>query len=397
MKPIRVVLTALAIGIVTSSVASDEHPFPEASFPVQIESEGTETAVHTWASYLADYFYNTQGGLQTGDSFMGLFDFGAEIDLEQLLGWKGSTFVISAIGGHGSDFSGRFSGDLGVVSNLYTDTNFNIYHLYFQQALGGGDSFLRIGQFAIDDDFMGSEVASLFLSSPFGPFNTQSANMPGPIFPLTAPGLLYHHAPTEDWYWTTGIFLGNAGNAGPRNRGFEWLWGGSSGLSIFSEAGVHYNSDGGVLKAGGYWYTGEVTNFANGTAEEGVGAFYAIVDHPIIPDSDHSPSLHAFVRGTVAGNEDRVTATSQVDGGLVSGNLFLPEDALGIAVSHTTFGDSYLAANPGMTSGETIVEATYRILVQENFAIQPDIQYVINPHNSGRDAVVVGVRGEVSF
>jgi len=382
---------------IAEPLGSSPHIFPEVSRPAQIIPQGTKTPVHFWASYLTDYFYNTQGGLQTGDSFMGLFDFGAEFDLYQILGWEGAAFVISAIGGHGSDFSARYVGDFGVVSNLYTDTNFNIYHLYFQQSLDGGESFFRIGQFAIDDDFMLSDTASLFLSSPIGPFNTQSGNMPAPIFPLAAPGLLLKYSPTDAWYWMTGVYLGNAGAAGPRNRGFEWAWGGPSGWSIFSEVGYSYDEDGGVLKAGGYWHTGDVTNFANGATENGIGAFYAIVDHPLIGGGENTPSLHAFARGSIAGKEDRVTVTSQVDGGLVSRNLFLPEDALGVSVSHTAFGDAFLQANPGSTSGETVVEATYRIQVNEHFAIQPDVQYIINPQGSGRDAVAVGIRGEIGF
>ncbi len=379
----------------TVPVQSEDQDFPETSSPVKLIPEETNTSVHTWANYLFDYFYNTQGGLHTGDSAMGLFDFGAEINLEDALGWEGATFVISVIGGHGSDLSARYVGDFGIVSNLYTDTNSNIYHLYFQQEVGTGDSFFRIGQFAIDDDFMVSDASSLFISSPLAPFNTQSGNMPGPIFPLTAPGALYHYAPSSDWYWTTGVYVGNTESAGPRNRGFEWIWGGSAGWSIFSEAGYVYAEDGGIARVGGYWHTGDVTNFADGATENRIGSFYAILDHPLIAGSKNAPSLNAFVRGSIAGEKNRVTATSQVDAGLVSRELFLPEDAAGISVSHTAFGDAYLLANPGMTSGETVVEATYQIQVNENFVIQPDVQYVVNPHGSGRDAFVVGVRGEI--
>ncbi|MEM7601553.1 MAG: carbohydrate porin [Verrucomicrobiota bacterium] len=361
-----------------------------------IQFEESDAAVSPYLTYLFDYFYNTSGGLQTGDAAMGLFDIGAEFDLESLFGWDGATFVVSAFGGHGSDYSANFVGDLGVVSNLYTDTNFNIFHLYLEQALGDGDSFFRIGQFAIDDDFMGSETASLFIASPFGPFNTQSANMPGPIFPLAAPGALYNYSPDGDWYFRTGVFTGDSGPGGPKDRGFEWNFGGPSGFIVFSELGLEYR-EASTVKFGGYWHSGDFTEFATGNTVDGLGAIYGVIDHRLISGAGDSLSLDAFLRGSLSGDEDRVTATSQVDAGLVLSNVLVHEDALGVAVSHTTFGDDYLNATPGVTSSETFIEATYRIGLTENFAVQPDVQYVLDPHFSGRDSVSVGIRGEISF
>lgn len=370
--------------------------FESLSSAKSVEFDETPPAISPYATYLFDYFHNTSGGIQTGGAAMGLFDVGAEFDLDTLFGWDGATFVISAFGGHGSDFSANFTGDLGAISNLYTDTNFNIFHLYFEQALGAGESVLRFGQFAIDDDFMGSEPGSLFIGSPFGPFNTQSANMPGPIFPLAAPGALFRYSPTADWYFQTAVFAGDAGPGGPGDRGFDWRFGGPSGFTVFSEAGVQYQENS-VAKIGGYWHSGDFDQFSTGNAVDGLGAIYGIIDHRIIDGGDSGSSLDGFVRGSISGNEDRVVATSQADAGLVSSNLFLEDDALGLAVSHTTFGADYLTATPGVTGSETFIEATYRIQLSENFAIQPDIQYVLDPHESGRDVLAVGIRGEISF
>ncbi|MDF1823709.1 MAG: carbohydrate porin [Verrucomicrobiales bacterium] len=363
----------------------------------EVEFETPPSAITPYFTYAFDYFHNARGGIQNGGSAMGLFDVGAELNLADLFGWKGSTFVVSAFGGHGSDFSGNFTGDLGVVSNIYTDTNFNIFHLYLELSLGSGESFVRVGQFGIDDDFMSSETASLFLASPFGPFNTQSANMAGPIFPLSAPGAIYNLSPNGNWYLKTGIYAGDAGAGGPRDRGFEWNFGGPSGFTLFSEAGAGYGDGAGTLKFGGYWHSGEFYEYATDTAVDGLGAIYGIMDHCFIDGDGTTVSLDGFIRGSLSGGKDRVTATTQIDAGLVMSDLFAPSDALGVAVSHTTFGDDYLDATPGVTGAETIIEATYRIQVNDHFAIQPDLQYIVSPHFSGRNAAAVGIRGELSF
>ena len=92
-----------------------------------------------------------------------------------------------------------------------------------------------------------------------------------------------------------------------------------------------------------------------------------------------------------------MTVRSQVDGGLVYRDVFLADDAIGITISHTDFGDEYLAVNRGKTTSETVTEVTYRVQINEHFTIQPDVQYIVNSHNAGRNSVVAGVRAEISF
>lgn len=363
---------------------------------VVIETERPGPVV-PYISYLYDYFHNVSGGFQAGGAGMGLVDMGFEADLEALFGWDRTIFVMTAFAGHGSDFTANYVGDLGVVSNIYTDTNFNLYNIYLQKGFGPGDSYFKVGQIAADDEFMGSETAGLFINSAFAPFNTQSANTASPIFPLAAPGGVVHFHPNEDWFCQVGLYVGDAGPGGPTGRGFEWRWGGAAGVVVFAEGGVVWNEAGGIVKVGGYHHTGDYEQFATGNTVEGLDAAWVIVDQPIIDGGDGGLSLSAFARGSIAPDEDRSVATSQVDGGLALSNFLLPEAVFGIGLTHTTFGDDYLAATPGVTSSETVVEATYQIPITDCFTIQPDVQWILDPHESGRDAVAVGIRGEISF
>jgi len=41
--------------------------------------------------YTAEVWGNTTGGLKRGAVYTGLLDFGAELDLEKLIGWKGAS------------------------------------------------------------------------------------------------------------------------------------------------------------------------------------------------------------------------------------------------------------------------------------------------------------------
>jgi porin len=44
-----------------------------------------------FGSYTAEVWGNTTGGLRTGSVYTGLLDFGAEVDLEKLAGWRGGS------------------------------------------------------------------------------------------------------------------------------------------------------------------------------------------------------------------------------------------------------------------------------------------------------------------
>lgn len=356
-----------------------------------------DPAVVPYVAYTFDYFHNVSGGIQTGGAGMGLLDVGFEADLEKLVGLGGASFFVSAFAGHGSDFSANYAGDFGVASNIYHGDDFNFYNIYLRQALGGHGSYLKVGQIAADDDFMGVDAAGYLINSVFGPFNTQSGNMGAPIFPFAAPGAVLHYAPVENWSLTLGIYAGASECGEPDNRGFDWRWGGGAGQAVFAETGFVYNDAGGVFKLGGFYHTGEFEDFSSEDIVDGLGAVYFMVNHPIINGGENGPGVTVFLRGSVVTKEDRAVATGYIDAGLSVDDLVRTGDAFAFGVSHTVFGDAYLKANPGVTDTETVIEATYRFPLTDYLSVQPDIQYVFNAHDADRDAFLLGVRATLEF
>jgi len=326
-----------------------------------------EPAIRPYATGTVDYFSVLDGGLRSGDSVMGLLEIGVEADL----GWKDTTLTLSAFSGHGTDFTARFAGDAGVVSNIYSPYDFNIFHIALQKNFG--ESFLKLGQIAVDDDFMGSDAAGLFINSTFGPLNTQSLNTAAPIFPLAAPGIVYHHAANDDFTFTFGAYAGDLGGDDLNDRGFDWRLGGSAGYAFFAEGAWQASQDT-TAKLGGYYHSGD-----------DLGAVYGIIDHSL------TDNISAFARASVVTEKDRATASTYFDGGIVF------HETLGLGVSHTDFADDYLATTPGVSSSETIIELTYLIALNDHFTLQPDVQYILNAHEANRDTLVAGLRGQFNF
>ena len=69
------------------------------------------------------------------------------------------------------------------------------------------------------------------------------------------------------------------------------------------------------------------------------------------------------------------------------------DDQLGFAIARAGIGDDARRLQ-GLPDAETTLEATYRFTASPNFALQPDLQYVIHPAAAPglRDALVVGLR-----
>ncbi|MFT5906835.1 MAG: porin [Cryomorphaceae bacterium] len=381
-------LGASAISATAKDVAQTE--LLEASMPKK------ESGITPYATLMGEVYTNHSGGISNGSAFAGLLDVGVEIDLEKLAGWKGASIFANAFYFEGDDITGKRIGDFNAATNLYTDTSFNIYNIFFQQSFGNGDSFFKLGQIALDDDFMVSESALLFINAGFGPLPVQSGNTAAPIYALAAPGGVIHYDIAGPGFVQAGVYVGDSGTAESGNQGFDWNTGNAAGWMIMAEAGFTYGeNDGSVVKVGGYYHTGEYERFADGEIESGLYSMYAIIDHQLIA-AEGCASLNVFFRGGFAPQDDIAVVSGYVEGGLVGRNVFKEDDALGFSASWTDLSDDFRLVEGG-SSSETVLELTYQLPVNDWLTIQPDIQYIINPQGGDDDAFVSGLRAEISF
>ena len=78
-----------------------------------------------------------------------------------------------------------------------------------------------------------------------------------------------------------------------------------------------------------------------------------------------------------------------------------PKDVLGLGALYTRFSADFVQANrvagTAVTSQETIVELTYQAVIAPFLTLQPDLQLVFDANQTGRNAVVFGVRLVATF
>ena len=370
-----------------------------------------------------------------------------DLNLETLVGWAGATIHANAWQIHGRGLSGNNTKNLLTISNIEADRGTLLSDLYLDQTAFDGVVSLRVGQQAVDDEFIVSKTAALFVNSTFGYPALPSAAQPsgGPDYPFATPGVRLKLAPTDQLTILAGAFNGDPAGPGagdpqlrnPSGTAFRT----SDGVLGFLEAqyAVNQSKDAAGLpatyKLGAWFDTERVADLrvdrnglsladsrSDGVARkhDGDWSLYAIADQMVWRKpgtDDQGLTLFARLMGAPA---DRSLMDLYADGGFSFKGPFegRDDDQAGLAIGYGRISDdaSRFDADlrrtmPGrpIRDQESIIELTYTAQVTPWWQLQPDLQYVVHPGghvplpddpSQGRaigNATVVGLRTTITF
>lgn len=409
----RAILTTAALGLLFCSA--------RAQSPADFES--TEPAIQPSLTATGEFWHNASGGLATGSRWNSLVDLSLEVDVAALGGPAGAALVAQLFwieNQHATADFTSLTGTANPVSGIHATDSWRVFNLFYRQAWGDNRYVLKLGQLALDDDFMGSEFASLFALSALGAMPSQVATphcgrLGGggafPVYAVAAPGAFFCIHPTEDFAFQLGIYHGGPGRDDRANHGFEWADGSGQGAVVFYEGAYRFLFAGkrSTLRLGGGVHTGRFDNFAAlATAADlaevhGLHTFYMVHDVVLAERDEEGPLLGAFWRAGVCPQQDRSVVHRYVDAGL---NWFAPlpgrkDDIAGVALSYTEYGDGFRRVDPARASAETALELTYRAQVTTHLALQAVAQRHFDPladvSGRRRAATVFGLRAELAF
>jgi len=366
---------------------------------------------------------NATGGTKHGVDYDGLTQMVLQMDTQRAFGLYGGTFNVSGLQIHGRNESADYLSTLQTSSGIEADRATRLWELWYQQKFFEESRLdIKAGQQSLDQEFMVSQNALLFVNTMFGWPMVPSADMPGggPAYPLSALGVRFRARPIDPLTFLVGVFNGSPTSnqpddpqkVNPSGTSFPL----NGGALVIAEMQYSYPALGTMVYSEkseplarvyklGFWYDSE--SFAdqqfdntglslanpistgNPAEHRGNYAFYAVADQMIwrdINDPDGDRSISVFVRAMGSPLEDRNLVDFSLNAGLNFREPFINrgDDSCGLAMGFTKVGDhaTGLDSDTGgipVRSTETFIEGTYQYQLTPWCQIQPDIQYIFNP------------------
>jgi porin len=383
---------------------------------------------------------NITGGAKRGFEYDGLTQMVLQVDTQRAFGLHGGTFNVSGLQLHGRNLSTDNLYTLQTASGIESDRSTRLWELWYQQKFLDEDRLdIKVGQQSLDQEFMVSQNALVFVNTMFGWPMVPSADLPGggPAYPLSAPGVRVRAHPTDSLTVLVGAFNGSPVNnmtGDPQQRNQSGLtFPVDGGLLAVAEVQYQYPSLGTMVYADdssamsgtyrlGVWYDTESfadQRFSNVTHRGDMG-IYAVVDEMLWhseEDPDHALSVFCRAMGTPQSDRNLIDFSLNVGTTLHDPIPHRDDDTLGIGLGYAHVSGSAADADRDtratigafypIRTDETFVEVTYQYQLFPWCQIQPDFQYVFNP-GAGilnpnaptqriGDEAVLGVRFNIIF
>lgn len=370
-----------------------------------------ERGISLEATYTGEYWKNKKGGLQKNDTYLGNIDLNITLDTKKANLWSDGTFFVYFLDNHGGKkLTESITGDLQTISNIEAPRSTRLYQFWYEHTFRGGLVSVLLGIHDYNSDFAVTEYGGLFINSSFGISPDISSSARPSIFPLAAPAVRVKWNPTENFEWLLGVYDGNPGDPEIDEHYPRSTLDSGQGTFIASEWIYHTIWDEkqsqlpGSYKLGFWTNTGEFNDITETNTSgspivrnHNIGG-YIIIDHMLYREKKEQ-GAGMFIQ--IGGNMSSVNEVDFYIGGGLNYRGLIPtrdQDIFGIAVAYASISDD-LTDNISRTKGETTLELTYQIPLNENVTIQPDIQFVFNPGASRttNNTVTTGLRFELSF
>lgn len=362
---------------------------------------------------------NVSGGIRRGAAYDGLTQMSLDLDTAKAFGWSGGAFHVSALQIHGRNLSTDNLGVMQMASGIEAARATRLWELWYQQTFLGGRADVKIGQQSLDNEFMVSQGAMLFVNTVMGWAALPGADLygGGPAYPLSSLGVRLRMRPTRALTVLAGVFDDNPPGGpfadDPQSRDASGTaFGLRTGALFIAEMQYRINQDKGSTGLPGtyklgFWYDtapfpdqrfdSAGVSLADPTSS-GVAAMhwhnysiYAVADQVLWRAGQQSKrTVSAFLR-VMGAPYDRNLISFSVNGGMTLTDP-LPardNDTFGIGFGVAKFSSraaaldrdmAFFSGMPPLVRGnETFLEVTYQTQVTPWWQLQPDFQYFFNP------------------
>lgn len=361
-------------------------------------------------SYTAQFMGNPSGGKSQGFTYAGTLQDLVSWDLHKFLGIPGLSFNIEASYASGRNLSEEYIGNAFTVQTAFNGTgNVNLQQMYLWQQFFDGALTIALGRLAPANTFATLPVLNNYINGGITPF-PGSLNTNDSIFTASPPGVewaaqaIYNVTPTIQV--AAGIYNTNPFAAVGTDNGTNFAFQqGNTGVLAIAQVSYLYNqAQGDIGLPGEYTLGGSYDNntFSSlnnpAVADRGSYSIYALFQQMVYRNGKPGSRKGLTVWGEAAiSPRPSVSSIPYFLGGGLSYQGVIPsreEDVASLGVIYGSFS-GYIPH----TSGETAIEANYRIAVTPWLSIMPDVQYIVKPSGNSniQNAVVLGAQLEVTF
>jgi porin len=410
-------VTAVALVVLISAHATE---------PPLVREKTQASKLTPFLDTTAEVWSNLRGGNGKGTRWNTLVNGGLSADLGSVGGPRNAEILVQFVWVRNQDNDENidaFSGAANPASANVAGNATRVLNLYYKQTWENETYALKVGQIAVDDDFMLCAAADVFSNASFGTIpalasTPLAAKLDGhpafAAFPVAGPGVHFSARLDEQLSVQAGVYHGGPGPDEPGNHGFDWDRLSSAGIATFVETAwsskiARAQS---VLKIGASYHSGTFDNFRrinNGEAEateRGLYGFYLCQNIVFTFTTTAEPRLSAFWHLGISPQEDRTVVRTYADAGLAWRGAFAARanDTFGMAILWSEFGKEYRRhyGTNSLATSESVLEMAYDLELTANWHAKMDLQFVRTPSDASgqgqhRTATVFGIGTTVSF
>lgn len=356
------------------------------------------------AVYTGEMWRNVSGGVRQAGTYLDNIDVIATLDAERAWGWAGTTLLVSGLHNNRPTLSDRIVGDIQTLSNIDTDGATRLYEAWAERSFDTGA--IKLGLIDLNSELDVNETGLLFINSSHGigpDFSQVGENGPS-VFPITGLGTVMRWDYSQSVQVRLAAFESTVGDPTHPRRTTVDLEGDEGALLVAELTLRPSDTSHSIL---GVWrHTGRSTDFTDEEVlqrTESLGV-YALTERILMERGESA--LTGFLRVGFA-DSDVHQISRYMGAGLVWSGPMLTgpgsAEQLGLAIANVTNGAAFRHAQADLGLAyerhETAIELTYRVQPLSWLALQPDLQYIINPGTDPTldNAWVVGLRFELSW
>jgi porin len=334
------------------------------------------------------------------------------------------------LGIHGGSPS-SFVGDTQRVTNIEAPGKWTFEEAWIQQNLFDNRLSVLAGRYDLNSEFYRLQSAGLFLNSSFaiGPEFSHSGREGPSIFPNTSVGARFTIKPIKQIVFRTAVLDGVPVD---RPNGTIDIFSRNDGVLVVEEGAYLYRPSGsefttrtrefrigrnsvrpyiGKIALGARYYSAALDDLTkvrpDGSAvrHHGSRGFYALADKTVYQDANR-PERRMTLFGQFGIGDPRVNRFAYYTGGGLTASALIAgrkQDEIGFAIAGAHNGNPFIEAQRDkgvqMRRSEVAFDLTYLAQYGSHLAVQPDIQFIINPGKDPRikNAVVFMLRFELLF